>query len=258
MATRHSTAASGKRGASAPRVRPDPRPRPSLRRRLRRFLSLRNLVVAVVLAGLVPVTLAIVYSLPPVQPVSTPMLARWLTGQSVDRRWVPIEQIAPVLVHSVIMSEDGQFCSHRGVDWGELNAVISDALEGERPRGASTIPMQTAKNLFLWSGRSFVRKAAEIPLALFLDQIMTKKRLMEVYLNIAEWDEGVFGAEAAAQRYFGRPAAQLTPRQAALLAVTLPNPIARDPARPSSGLQRLARTIEARAAKAGGYVGCVR
>jgi monofunctional biosynthetic peptidoglycan transglycosylase len=156
------------------------------------------------------------------------------------------------------MSEDGQFCRHRGVDWVELNAVISDALDGEKPRGASTIPMQTAKNLFLWSGRSYFRKGIEIPLAIYLDAVLSKKRIMEIYLNIAEWDKGVFGIEAAAKHYFGRSASQLSARQAALLTVTLPNPADRNPARPSAGLNRLARLIERRAAKAGGYVGCVK
>lgn len=222
------------------------------------MFSLRNLAIIVIVAGLVPALLGLLYKAAFVHPVSTPMLARWLTLQGVDRRWTAIEDISPVLVHSVIMSEDGQFCRHRGVDWAELNAVISDALEGEKARGASTIPMQTAKNLFLWNGRSYFRKVLEIPLAIYLDGVMSKKRIMEIYLNIAEWDEGVFGVEAAAQRYFGRSADQLSARQAALLTVTLPNPALRNPARPSAGLNRLASLIERRAAKAGGYVGCVK
>jgi monofunctional biosynthetic peptidoglycan transglycosylase len=226
--------------------------------RLRRVLSLRNLAIVVIAAGLVPASLGLMYRAEFIHPVSTPMLARWLTGRSVDRRWVEIDDISPVLVHSVIMSEDGQFCRHRGVDWVELNAVISDALDGEKPRGASTIPMQTAKNLFLWSGRSYFRKGIEIPLAIYLDAVLSKKRIMEIYLNIAEWDKGVFGIEAAAKHYFGRSASQLSARQAALLTVTLPNPADRNPARPSAGLNRLARLIERRAAKAGGYVGCVK
>ncbi|MCG6858123.1 MAG: monofunctional biosynthetic peptidoglycan transglycosylase [Salaquimonas sp.] len=226
--------------------------------RLRRVLSLRNLAIVVIAAGLVPASLGLMYRAEFIHPVSTPMLARWLTGRSVDRRWVEIDDISPVLVHSVIMSEDGQFCRHRGVDWVELNAVISDALDGEKPRGASTIPMQTAKNLFLWSGRSYFRKGIEIPLAIYLDAVLSKKRIMEIYLNIAEWDKGVFGIEAAAKHYFGRSASQLSARQAALLTVTLPNPAERNPARPSAGLNRLARLIERRAAKAGGYVGCVK
>lgn len=242
----------------APAVRIDPRLKPSILARLRRMFSRRNLMVAVIVAGAIPATLGLTYRVEFVHPVSTPMLARWLMLQGADRRWVDIEDVAPVLVHSVIMSEDGQFCRHRGVDWAELNAVITDALEGEKTRGASTITMQTAKNLFLWNGRSYFRKILEIPLAIYLDVVLPKKRIMEIYLNIAEWDEGVFGIEAAAQRYFGRPASKLSARQAALLTVTLPNPAGRNPARPSGGLNRLATLIERRAAKSGGYVGCVR
>lgn len=221
------------------------------------MLSLRGLMLAVAILAAIPAGLTLLYRLEFVHPVSTPMLSRWLTLRGVDRQWVEIDEVAPVLVHSVIMSEDGQFCAHYGVDWVELNAVISDALEGEKPRGASTIPMQTVKNLFLWSERSFVRKLAEIPLAIYLDLVLPKKRIMEIYLNIAEWDDGVFGIEAAAQHYFSRPAARLTARQAALLTVTLPNPSGRNPAKPSGGLTRLAQIIERRAARAGGYVGCV-
>ena len=250
------------RNGAAPEVKVERRTGPGLARRLRQRLTLRNIVVALVIAGfvagIVPATLGLLYRADFMHPVSTPMLARWITGREVDRRWVGMDDIAPVLVHSVIMSEDGQFCGHRGVDWVELNAVISDALEGEKARGASTITMQTAKNLFLWNGRSYVRKVIEIPLAIYLDVVLSKKRIMEIYLNVAEWDVGVFGIEAASQHYFGRPASKLSRRQAALLTVTLPNPAARNPARPSGGLNRLAGRIERRAAKAGGYVGCVK
>jgi membrane peptidoglycan carboxypeptidase len=106
-------------------------------------------------------------------------------------------------VNSIIMSEDGQFCSHWGVDWGALNAVLD--REGGPSRGASTIAMQTVKNLFLWSSRSYIRKGLEIPLAYYADFILSKRRIMEIYLNIAEWGPGIFGAEAAAQHYFNKP-----------------------------------------------------
>ncbi|MCB1456081.1 MAG: monofunctional biosynthetic peptidoglycan transglycosylase [Nitratireductor sp.] len=218
----------------------------------------RYLAFGVLAVMLLPVGLGLIYRIEPVRPVSTLMLAQWITGGAVDRRWVEIDDVAPVLVHSVIMSEDGQFCGHHGVDFRELNAVINDALDGEKPRGASTITMQTAKNLFLFNSRSLLRKAAEIPLAIYLDIVLPKKRIMEIYLNIAEWGDGTFGIEAAAQRYFKRPAANLSARQAALLTVALPNPFVRNPAKPGAGMRRLANLIERRAAKAGGYVGCVR
>ncbi|MEZ5871286.1 MAG: monofunctional biosynthetic peptidoglycan transglycosylase [Nitratireductor sp.] len=231
---------------------------PGLIRRLWRYRLARYLMVALAIVVMLPAVLGVIYRIEPVRPVSTLMLGQWLSGGSVDRRWVEIDDVAPVLVHSVIMSEDGQFCGHHGVDFKELNAVISDALDGEKPRGASTITMQTAKNLFLFNSRSILRKAAEIPIAIYLDVVLPKKRIMEIYLNIAEWGDGVFGVEAAAQKYFKRPASQLSARQAALLTVALPNPFVRNPAKPGSGMRRLASLIERRAAKAGGYVGCVK
>jgi monofunctional biosynthetic peptidoglycan transglycosylase len=118
--------------------------------------------------------------------------------------------------------------------------------------------MQTVKNLFLWPGRSFLRKGIEVPLALYFDAVIAKPRIMEIYLNIAEWAPGIYGAEAAARHHFGRSAAALSPSEAALLAVTLPNPHARDPAQPSGSLAELAGLIERRAAQAGAYVGCLR
>lgn len=234
----------------------DSRPLPRRRLPFRRILLW--LAVAAVVAGMIPALLGLFYKIEGVRPVSTLMLGRWVTLQPVDRRWVEIEDIAPVLVHSVIMSEDGQFCGHRGIDWRELNAVIDDALEGESTRGASTITMQTAKNLFLWHGRSLVRKGLELPLAFYLDGVLSKKRIMEIYLNIAEWDEGVFGIEAASQHYFRKSAKNLTAREAALLTVTLPAPKARNPAKPGPGLVRLAGIIQKRASKAGGYVYCMK
>ncbi|PZO77771.1 MAG: monofunctional biosynthetic peptidoglycan transglycosylase [Mesorhizobium amorphae] len=233
-----------------------------MRLKSRRRWSLGRVVrlavfVCVVLV-LIPTVLTLLYYPSFVRPVSTLMLKDAVTLQGYDRRWVPIEEISPALVHSVIMSEDGQFCRHHGVDLGEMRAVVEEALAGETTRGASTIPMQTVKNLFLWQGRSFVRKALEAPLAIYADLVLPKRRIMEIYLNIVEWGPGIYGAEAAAQHHFGRSAANLSARQAALLAVALPNPITRDPGKPSRALGRLANLIERRASRAGGYVGCVR
>jgi monofunctional biosynthetic peptidoglycan transglycosylase len=219
---------------------------------------LRRAIVAAVVLAMVPAVLTILYFPSFVHPVSTLMLKDLATFSGYDRQWVSMDDVAPVLAASVIMSEDGQFCSHRGVDLGELRLVVNDALAGEPTRGASTITMQTVKNLYLWNGRSFVRKVLELPLAVYFDAVLSKKRVMEIYLNIAEWGPNIYGIEAAAQHHFGRSAKQLTARQAALLAVTLPNPAERNPAKPSAGLKRLARLIEKRAAKAGGYIGCVR
>ena len=208
--------------------------------------------------ALVPAVLTFLYLPAFVHPISTLMLKDLVTLTGYERRWVSIDDVAPVLAHSVIMSEDGQFCFHRGVDIGELRGVVDDALAGEATRGASTITMQTVKNLFLWSRPlGTVRKVFELPLAVYFDAVMSKRRLMEIYLNIAEWGPGIHGIEAAAQYHFGIPAKQLSRRQAALLAVSLPNPIARNPAKPGPGLRRLANLIERRAARSGAYVGCI-
>lgn len=192
-------------------------------------------------------------------PFSTLMLARYATGKPVARTYVPLERIAPALPAAVIMSEDGKFCRHSGVDWDALNQVLEDAEEDGPSRGASTIAMQTAKNLFLWPSRSVVRKGLEIPLALALDLFWTKRRLIEVYLNIAEWGpDGVFGAEAGARAAFGKGAANLTVREAALLATALPNPLKRFPGRPRAGHARLAERIVARVAQSGPWLDCLR
>lgn len=219
---------------------------------------LKGALWAAVAILLVPVVLTLLYIPSFVHPVSTLMLKDLATFSGYDRRWVPLEDIAPVLAHSVMMSEDGQFCFHHGVDLGELKGVVQDALAGEQTRGASTIPMQTVKNLYLWGGRSFLRKALELPLAIWFDLVVPKRRIMEIYLNIAEWGPNIYGIEAAAQHYFGKPAKELTRRQAALLAVTLPSPATRNPAKPSAGLKRLAAVIERRAAGAGDYVRCLK
>ena len=230
----------------------------SLQRRWLRSRRVRTLAALAALLLLLPAAFTLVYALPGARPVSTLMTGRLLTGKPVDRQWVALEDVSPFVFQSVIMSEDGQFCSHYGIDLAELNAVISDALEGEKPRGASTIPMQTVKNLFLWGSRSHIRKAIELPLALYFDAVLPKARIMEIYLNIVEWGPNIYGVEAAAQLHFGKPARELTRRQAALLAVTLPNPLERNPAKPGPGLSRIAAKIERRARGAGDYVKCLR
>jgi monofunctional biosynthetic peptidoglycan transglycosylase len=179
-------------------------------------------------------------------PVSTLMLARWVRGEAVEREWRPLENISPHLPLAVLAAEDGRFCRHAGVDWGAIWEVVEAADEDGPARGASTIPMQAAKNLFLWPSRSYIRKGLEIPVALYLDIVWPKRRMIEVYLNIAEWGEGLFGAEAAARAYFRKSAAQLTRREAALLATALPNPLRRNPARPSASHRARAERLLAR------------
>ena len=223
--------------------------------RLRRNWRRLVLVVAAIVA--VPYVLILGYTGEIVPSGSTLMLRDLALLRGYDRQWVDFEDISPNLVQAVMMSEDGQFCRHAGVDWGEMRAVVNEALAGEQTRGASTIPMQTAKNLFLWNGRSFLRKVMELPLAVVADFVWSKRRLMEIYLNIAEWGPGIYGIEAAAQHHFKVPAAKLSRRQAALLAVSLPNPYERNAGKPGRGLQRLARLIERRASGSGEYIKCL-
>ncbi len=214
-----------------------------------------NLILLLPVIGLVLLlSLALVYSA--LTPPSTLMLGRWLTLRPVDRQAVGLEAISPHLVQAVIASEDQRYCLHNGVDWGALRDVVDD--EEGPSRGASTITMQTVKNVFLWPGRSVIRKALEIPLALLADTLWGKPRTMEIYLNIAEWGEGVFGAEAAARRWFGKPARALTRGEAALLAAVLPNPILRNPALPSRGVRAQAARIQARMNGVSGLMGCLK
>ncbi len=189
------------------------------------------------------------------RPRSTLMLARALFGRPVERDWVPLRAISPHLARAVILSEDGQFCRHHGVDWGAIREVV--ARRGGPSRGASTITMQLAKNLFLWPARSYLRKAVEIPLALLLDALWSKKAILEAYLNVAQWGDGVFGAEAASRHAFGKGAAELSAREAALLATALPNPILRSPAHPSRAQSLLAARIVRLAGEAGAHASCV-
>jgi monofunctional glycosyltransferase len=182
-----------------------------------------------------------------VRPISTLMVARTIEGKSYQRVYAPLRTIAPAALAAVVVSEDASFCANDGVDWGSLRGVLNGAGERGPSRGASTITMQTAKNLFLWPGRSVVRKGLEIGMALVMDKAWSKARTLEIYLNIAEWGDGLYGIEAAAQRYFRKSAKELTPHEAALLATSLPNPIRRDPARPSAMQRRLAASLEARA-----------
>ena len=221
------------------------------------FRVLRGIIVAIVALLLLPYVIAPLYRV--VDPVSTLMLWRRATGARVERTWMPLTAIAPALPRTVIASEDGRFCLHHGIDLGELRAAMEDADDLSDMRGGSTVAQQTAKNLFLWQGRSVVRKVLEFPLALWLDLVLGKRRLMEIYLNIAEWGpNGEFGAEAAARHAFGKPARDLNAREAAALASILPNPIRRSAGRPGAGVRRLAGIYEGRARKSPEVAACIR
>ena len=215
--------------------------RPSLFGALAHGVLWFGLAVAGLFAGLVAF-----YAF--VDPVSTLMLARTLEGKRYERIPARFADVAPAAVAAVIASEDATFCQNDGVDWGALHEVMRAARDGEPKRGASTITMQTAKNLFLWPGRSSLRKGVEIGMALVLGKAWPKRRVMEIYLNVAEWGDGIFGIEAAARRYFHTNASRLDAREGALLATALPNPFLRNPAAPRPFQRRLAAGVMARAA----------
>ena len=218
---------------------------------------IRVLIVAMAAFVLLPYLLVPLYRV--IDPISTLMLARWVSGKRVDRTVVQLSQIVPTLPRTVIASEDARFCRHRGIDWGELRAAIEEADELSEARGASTITQQTVKNLFLWPGRSYVRKALEFPLAAWTELVLPKRRIMEIYLNIAEWGpNGEFGAQAGARAAFGKNARDLSPREAALLASVLPNPKRRSARQPGAPVQRLAGIYAARAARSPHVGACVR
>ena len=184
------------------------------------------------------------------------MIGDLVTLQGYSRQWVDIEDISPSMQQAVVMSEDGQFCFHDGVDWEQLRSVLS--RNGGPNRGASTITMQTVKNVFLWPSRSYIRKGLEIPLALYADLVWSKRRTLEIYLNIAELGPNVYGVEAAAQYYYKKPASKLSRREAALIAAALPNPAIRNPLKPSRAQKTLARIIERRINQSGAYVACLK
>jgi monofunctional biosynthetic peptidoglycan transglycosylase len=207
---------------------------------------IRILLLLVVAALLVPYVLTPFYRVG--HPVSALMAWRTLRGGPMTRQWVDFGAISPSLPRAVVGAEDAKFCSHHGIDWDALQHAIDDAEEGGATRGGSTITQQVAKNLFLWPGRSVVRKALELPLALWIDFVLPKQRILEIYLNIAELGpSGQFGAEAGARYAFGHSAATLSPREAALLAAILPNPVKRSARNPGPGVRRLGGTYMARA-----------
>jgi monofunctional glycosyltransferase len=205
---------------------PASRDRPRDRARAGRWIlwSLLTLMLA-------PVVLVVIYRFVP-PPVTALMLIRAAQGEAPRQEWVPLSRIAPALGRAVIAAEDQKFCRHHGFDWQALDEAWRDWRAGRHARGASTLTMQTAKNLFLWPGRSLIRKAAEAYLVLWIELLWSKARILEVYLNIVEWGPGLYGAEAAAAKFFSRSAAELSADEAARLAAVLPNPLRYSPKNP--------------------------
>lgn len=177
-------------------------------------------------------------------PITLLMISRAFDGAKIDKTWVPLDQISPNLVRASIASEDNNYLGHRGFDLGAIYDALDERQQGKRQRGASTISQQTAKNVFLWSGKSWIRKGFEVYFTFLIERLWSKERIMEVYLNVIEMGNGVYGAEAAAQHYFGRSAAKITQRQAALIVAAYPNPRQRDPAHPTPYLNKRAAQIQ--------------
>ncbi len=185
----------------------------------------------------IAVSVAIYAVVPP--PTTATILKESLRLGGVQRQWVPMERIAPVMARSVVAAEDANFCLHWGFDMAALRLAIDQGAT----RGASTLSQQVVKNVWLWQGRSWPRKALEAGMTPVVEALWTKQRIVEVYLNVAEFDTGVFGVEAAAQHHFGVSASDLSSRQASLLAAVLPNPKERQAVNPSTFIQKRAAAI---------------
>lgn len=204
------------------------RKKATLKGRLWRLLA----AIAGALLLLVAAVILLLRWIPP--PTSAFMIEARLSGTTVDYRWVPRTRISPQAALAVIASEDQNFFEHWGIDVDAVVEAVEENRTRRRPRGASTISQQVAKNLFLWPDTSYVRKGIEAGLTLCIEALWPKARILEVYLNIAEMGPGIFGVEAAAQRFYGKPASRINRREAAMLAAVLPNPKGMSPARPSS------------------------
>ena len=221
--------------------------RPTLVRKRRRgwiVVGVKSVAATVVALFLASVISVVIYGF--VNPPATPlMVLRALDGDAptARRHWVPLEKMSPHLLRAVIASEDMNYCKHWGFDLGALKEVI---LEG-RPGGGSTISQQTAKNVFLWPDKSYIRKGLEAGFTVLIEAFWTKRRVLEVYLNSVEWGDGIYGAEAAARRHFKRSADRLTLTQSTFLVVTLPNPRQRIPNRLGPTMRRIAGRVARRA-----------
>jgi monofunctional biosynthetic peptidoglycan transglycosylase len=220
---------------------------------MRRFLL--GLVAAVLLA---PLAVLLAYRFLPV-PGTPLMLIRLSEGEPFRYDWVPLTAIAPSLPRLVVAAEDNLFCRHWGFDVDAFQRELERALDGEESRGASTLSMQVAKNLFLWPGRSFVRKGLEAWLKPYVELVLPKRRIIEIYLNIAEWGPGIYGAEAAARAHFKIPATRLNEAQAAQMAAVPPNPRRWSASAPTPYIQNRAALYRQRVGQLGdAYLGCLR
>ena len=230
------------------------RPAKPARRGLGRFIG-RLILVIVLVAVFAPPLGALIYRVIP-PPITFLMVERLFQGQGLDYRWRPLSQISPALPQAAVAAEDERFCLHHGFDFQAMEKAMRQnertAARGwTKVRGGSTISQQTAKNVFLWPGRSYLRKGLEAWYTVLIETIWGKRRIMEVYLNVAEMGPGVYGAEAASQRYFHEDAGELTPAQAAHLIAILPSPLKWKAVAPG-------RYVASRSRRIGGAMGAVR
>lgn len=218
----------------------------------------RPIVILCLIVLLLPLGGVLVHAVAP-PPTTLLMGLRVLEGEGIDYRWRPLERISPRLTEAVIASEDARFCSHRGFDIQAIEQAMERNRRGGRLRGGSTISQQTAKNVFLWPGRGWVRKGLEAGYTVLIETFWSKRRIIEVYLNVAEWGPGVYGAEAAAQYWFRKSAADLTASEAARLAAILPSPRRYQAANPGPYVRRRAARVQAAmgAVRGDGLAGCV-
>ncbi len=229
------------------------RPRRPARARARGPLAWAGRVAARTFIILFLATVALValyrYVAPPVTPL---ILIRALAAPThpwpwaMRAGWTPLDRMSPHLVRAVVVAEDARFCRHRGFDWEAMKVAIRGGMRGGRVRGASTITMQTAKNVFLWPQRSLLRKGLEAYFTVLIELIWPKDRIMEVYLNVIEWGDGIYGAEGAARAYFAKSAGRLRPVESARLAAVLPNPRQWSPVSPGPHMREKSAVIMGR------------
>jgi monofunctional biosynthetic peptidoglycan transglycosylase len=246
------------RKAAKPEVQGRAKPPPTPRRGFWRFIG-RLILVVLAFAIVVPPLSVVIYRFAP-PPFTLLMLERVFQGHGMDYRWRSLSSISPALQQAVVASEDQRFCQHHGFDFTAMEkALKANERRPDKLRGGSTISQQTAKNVFLWPGRSYVRKGVEAWYTVLIEAIWGKRRIMEMYLNVVEFGPGVYGAEAAAERFFHESAGQITPAQAARMAAVLPKPLSWKAASPGPYIAKRSRRIGGAmgAVRAGGYADCV-
>lgn len=204
----------------------------------------RTLLILLLTLALLPVGGVLVHAVVP-PPTTLLMVQQAVAGHGLDYRWRSLNHISPRLVEAVIASEDARFCSHDGFDFQAIEKAMDANARGRKMRGGSTLSQQTAKNVFLWPGRSWLRKGLEAGYTVLIETVWSKRRIMEVYLNVAEWAPGVYGAEAAARHWYGKGADDLTAREAARLAAILPSPRRYSASAPGPYVRRRASRVQA-------------